>query len=43
MRRSMFLYLGGVVLVAPHMTAQAANVVGGILLVLATYLAWMGD
>lgn len=43
MRRSVFLYLGGLVLVAPHMTAQVANVVGGILLVAAAFLMWMGE
>ena len=43
MRRSMFIYLAGVVLVAPHMTIGAADVLCGVLLVTATVLALLGD
>ena len=43
MRRSMYLYLGAVVLVAPHMPIGAANVLAGFLLVAAAVLMWLGD
>ena len=43
MRRSMFIYLAGVVLVAPHMTAGASDMLCGFLIVAATTLALLGD
>jgi hypothetical protein len=43
MRRSHVLYLAVLVLVAPHMTAGSANVLGGLLLLAAAVLRWLGD
>lgn len=43
MRRSMILYLGAVVLVAPHMTAGVADVLACLLVAAAFVLMWLGD
>ena len=43
MRQSSLLYLGVIVLMAPHVTVWVAVVLAGLLLLAAAVLQWLGD